>query len=72
MDPNYEPASEDKIEEDYMPKKESRTIDPIALEDFLSEDENDELDYRDPNEDTLTESDLFHLIGSMYDKEEDE
>lgn len=72
MDPNYKPASPEAEKDLYALPKESRTIEPIALDDFLDDDDRDEVDYKDPNEDTLTESDLFHLIDSMYDKEEEE
>ena len=63
MDPNYEPIED---------KEESKTIEPVSLDDFLvSNDLDIEEDFKDPNEDTLTESDLFHLIDSMYDKEDE-
>lgn len=51
---------------------DSKTLEPIALDNFLLADEGEmEEDYKDPLDDTLTESDLFHLIDSMYDKEEE-
>ena len=72
MDPDYEPIHQEEEKESSL-ERETKTIEPIALDDFLGEDdERDEFDYKDPNEDTLTESDLFHLIDSMYDKEEEE
>ena len=72
MDPDYEPIHQEEEKEASL-ERETKTIEPIALDDFLGEDdERDEFDYKDPNEDTLTESDLFHLIDSMYDKEEEE
>lgn len=65
MDPNYE--LEQKEKEDT-----AKTIEPVSLDDFLiSNDLDIEEDFKDPNEDTLTESDLFHLIDSMYDKEDE-
>lgn len=70
MDPDYninDFATSDKATEDA-----SKTLEPIALDDFLlHDDKEEEMDYKDPLEDTLTESDLFHLIDSMYDKEEE-
>lgn len=67
MNPEYEPK---RVKNEF--EEEEQTMEPISLDDFLIHDEKDfEDDYKDPNEDTLTESDLFHLIDSMYDKEED-
>lgn len=66
MNPDY------KVEDDTSNEK-AQTLEPIALEDFLGKEpinDNKEEDYKDPLDDTLTESDLFHLIDSMYDKEE--
>ena len=71
MNPDY------KVEDDTSNEK-AQTLEPIALDDFLlppendsKEEEKDKEDYKDPLDDTLTESDLFHLIDSMYDKEDE-
>ena len=65
MDPDYEPIKKEK-------EDTSKMIEPVSLDDFLvSNDLDIEEDFKDPNEDTLTESDLFHLIDSMYDKEDE-
>ena len=65
MDPDYEPIKKEK-------EDTSKMIEPVSLDDFLvSNDLDIEEDFKDPNEDTLTESDLFHLIDSMYDKDDE-
>lgn len=67
MNPDYEPKKIEKELDD-----EVRNMEPVSLDDFLIHDEKEfEEDFKDPNEDTLTESDLFNLIDSMYDKEEE-
>ncbi len=79
MDPEYNPVKEDKVQKKEKVEEEStKTLEPIALDDFLlppendsKEEEKDKEDYKDPLDDTLTESDLFHLIDSMYDKEDE-
>ena len=70
MDPNYEPKRAKK-EENRECEIEENIVKPFALDDFLISNDEDEVDYKDPNEDTLTESDLFNLIDSMYDKEDE-
>ena len=71
MDPDYRVDTK-KEERESKLEESSKTLEPIALDDFLLHDEKEEeTDYKDPLEDTLTESDLFHLIDSMYDKEEE-
>lgn len=59
MDPDYEPrfAAKDIVEEETVEEKD-------MFEELHQELENDE--------DKLTESDLFNLIDSMYDKKEEE
>ena len=79
MDPEYNPVKEDRAQKKEKEEEEStKTLEPIALDDFLlppendsKEEEKDKEDYKDPLDDTLTESDLFHLIDSMYDKEDE-
>lgn len=71
MNPEYEPSlNQNKKDAD---TDDSQVLEPIALDDFLLSDKDNSLDqdYKDPLDDTLTESDLFHLIDSMYDKEEE-
>ena len=69
MDLDYNSKKMDKEELDTF----SKTIEPISLDDFLvnNDEDLDDVNYKDPNEDTLTESDLFHLIDSMYEKEDE-
>lgn len=79
MNPDYNINDDVNAKEEEMPETRenlTKTLEPIALEDFLlSSDEeeatDEEYDYKDPLDDTLTESDLFHLIDSMYDKEDE-
>lgn len=72
MDPNYSIDDDNYDLRDEKVSDNSQTLEPIALDEFLLQDEDEEKeDYTDPLEDTLTESDLFHLIDSMYDKEEE-
>lgn len=60
MDPNYEPRFAARSEE---------VIEVPAKEDDMFEEMHEELH---KEEDNLTESDLFNLIDSMYEKKEDE
>ena len=69
MDPNYEPKMNDK---NYSFEEETKTLEPYALDSFFDDEQmENSIDYKDPNEDTLAESDLFNLIDSMYDKEDE-
>ena len=71
MDPDFRFTKGD-LEKRIISDEEAKTIEPFALDDFLKYNELDnDIDYKDPNEDTLTESDLFNLIDSMYDKEDE-
>lgn len=73
MNPEFETVKQSKKEKIDDELDNSQVLEPIALDDFLLSDKDDNLeqDYKDPLDDTLTESDLFHLIDSMYDKEEE-
>lgn len=73
MNPDYNPKESTKKEKTVSEVGASQVLEPIALDDFLLSDDvtMEEEDYRDPLDDTLTESDLFHLIDSMYDKEDE-
>ena len=74
MDPDYHVTESSRKTKTLLNEDNSQTLEPIALDDFLLTEEDDKdtnQDFRDPLDDTLTESDLFHLIDSMYDKEDE-
>ena len=71
MDPDYEPRFAEKTK----PEVEIDVLDDIEDVDIVGEDETDM--FEEIKEDTeinndLSESDLFNLIDSMYDKKDDE
>lgn len=75
MDPDYEPRFASKEEDTDMFEeihdefsKVNNDLEKIEDDNLLEEMENDS----EVTEDDLTESDLFNLIDSMYDKKDDE
>lgn len=74
IDLDYEPRFAKKEDVVEIPKEETDLFEEMEIkeEPINNEEMFEELQLEENNDETLTDSDLFNLIDSMYDKKDDE